>query len=243
MSRVRMKQTTIAMAIMTGLGLGAAQSANAAYWMSPDKTVIKNSYGECWEALGPGDELCGEPDSDGDGVPDGRDKCPNTPAGVKVDQDGCPLDSDGDGVPDYKDKCPNTPLGTPVDADGCPTKGPAPAAAAGEVIEVVVDHFDFDKSKLKPGMMAKLDELASRINASPANEKVTIVGHTCSVGTEAYNQGLSERRARAVADYLMSKGVSRDAIGASGMGELQPAQSNKTNEGRSANRRVEVKTQ
>ncbi len=59
-------------------------------------------------------------DSDGDGVPDYKDKCPNTPPGVKVDSAGCPLDSDGDGVPDYLDKCPNTPHGVKVDAEGCP---------------------------------------------------------------------------------------------------------------------------
>ncbi len=59
-------------------------------------------------------------DSDGDGVNDNLDKCPNTPKGVEVDSDGCPLDSDGDGVPDYLDKCPNTPKGTKVDKNGCP---------------------------------------------------------------------------------------------------------------------------
>ena len=59
-------------------------------------------------------------DSDGDGVPDYLDQCPNTPTGVTVDAKGCPLDSDGDGVPDYLDKCPNTPAGVPVDATGCP---------------------------------------------------------------------------------------------------------------------------
>jgi OOP family OmpA-OmpF porin len=59
-------------------------------------------------------------DSDNDGVPDNLDKCPNTPAGVAVDKDGCPLDSDKDGVPDYLDKCPGTPLGTAVDKNGCP---------------------------------------------------------------------------------------------------------------------------
>ncbi len=58
-------------------------------------------------------------DGDGDGVPDYLDKCPDTPAGVKVDENGCPLDGDGDGVPDYLDKCPNTPKGAPVDKDGC----------------------------------------------------------------------------------------------------------------------------
>jgi outer membrane protein OmpA-like peptidoglycan-associated protein len=59
-------------------------------------------------------------DSDGDGVPDSKDICPNTPSGITVDAHGCPLDSDGDGVPDYLDKCPNTPKGAPVDKDGCP---------------------------------------------------------------------------------------------------------------------------
>ncbi len=59
-------------------------------------------------------------DSDKDGVPDYLDKCPNTPKGVQVDKDGCPVDSDGDGVPDYLDKCPNTPAGAKVDKDGCP---------------------------------------------------------------------------------------------------------------------------
>jgi len=65
----------------------------------------------------------GEPqaDADGDGVPDARDECPNTPSGVKVDKRGCPRDSDGDGVPDSNDKCPDTPRGTAVDRDGCPT--------------------------------------------------------------------------------------------------------------------------
>ncbi len=59
-------------------------------------------------------------DSDGDGIPDSKDDCPNTPTGVKVDNNGCPLDSDGDGVPDYLDKCLNTPAGVKVDANGCP---------------------------------------------------------------------------------------------------------------------------
>lgn len=60
------------------------------------------------------------PDSDGDGVPDDKDKCPNTPKGVEVDAQGCPLDTDGDGVPDHLDRCPNTPRGVAVDAKGCP---------------------------------------------------------------------------------------------------------------------------
>jgi OOP family OmpA-OmpF porin len=61
-------------------------------------------------------------DGDGDGVPDFRDRCPDTPRGVQVDANGCPVDSDHDGVPDYRDRCPDTPAGSPVDADGCPVE-------------------------------------------------------------------------------------------------------------------------
>ena len=75
-------------------------------------------YGQHW--LGLVFSLGGSKDSDGDGVPDKIDKCPDTPAGAKVDAAGCPVDSDGDGVPDYLDKCPNTPAGVSVDASGCP---------------------------------------------------------------------------------------------------------------------------
>src|SRR5262249_22583732 len=70
-----------------------------------------------------------EPDADGDGVPDARDKCPGTPPGRKVDVNGCELDSDGDGVVDGLDACPNTPPGTKVDSRGCPPPPPAPVAA------------------------------------------------------------------------------------------------------------------
>ncbi|MFH1195471.1 MAG: thrombospondin type 3 repeat-containing protein [bacterium] len=62
----------------------------------------------------------GEADSDSDGIPDARDFCPDTPTGIEVDENGCPLDNDGDNVPDYLDQCPNTPLNTIVDSDGCP---------------------------------------------------------------------------------------------------------------------------
>jgi OOP family OmpA-OmpF porin len=74
-----------------------------------------------------------ELDSDGDGVPDEQDKCPNTPIGVEVDANGCPLDADGDGVPDYLDKCPGTPKGVKVDAKGCPLDSDG---------DGVTDHLD-----------------------------------------------------------------------------------------------------
>ena len=86
------------------------------------------------------------PDSDGDGVPDYLDKCPDTPKGVMVDKDGCPLDTDRDGVPDYLDKCPDTPKGVKVDKDGCPI----PQKAAEKVSIALEIGFDTGKADIKP---------------------------------------------------------------------------------------------
>ena len=103
--------------------------------------------------------------------------------------------------------------------------------------------FDFDKATIRPDLQEKLDKL---IAESPKlKEKgyssVTIVGHTDSVGSDAYNQGLSERRANAVADYLSANAdVPRSVFTTSGMGESQPVATNETAEGRQLNRRVEI---
>ena len=116
--------------------------------------------------------------------------------------------------------------------------GEAPAVP--ETITITTDGlFDFDSAVIKPELAAKLDEVASRLNGREYTS-VSVVGHTCSIGTEAYNQGLSERRANAAADYLAGQGVDRAKMSVSGEGELNPAYSNDTNEGRMKNRRVEV---
>jgi OOP family OmpA-OmpF porin len=217
----------------TALAVGENEFATSA----GDGTGVTVS-GECLRALGgtaPGNCVAAELDSDGDGVPDSRDKCPGTPRGVEVDADGCPLDSDGDGVPDYRDKCPGTPRGAKVDSDGC-------EIMASLTIQTTADHFDFDSAVLKPAMMSELDDAAAQIIASKGNEMLEIVGHTDSTGPEDYNQGLSERRAQAAADYLVSKGVSPSRIVVRGVGESQPLADNATREGRAMNRRVELRT-
>ena len=172
-----------------------------------------------------------ELDSDGDGVPDSRDRCPGTPAGAKVDQYGCELDSDGDGVVDSKDKCPNTPKGTVVDNYGCEL---AP--------EYKLEHvnFEFDSAKLTAGSSANLDE-AVKIMKRHSDQKMEIAGHTDSQGDDQYNQGLSERRAQAVADYLIAHGANASNIVVKGYGETDPVADNGTMEGRAANRRVELR--
>jgi len=164
-------------------------------------------------------------DSDGDGVPDYMDQCPNTPAGVKVDEVGCPLDSDGDGVPDYMDKCPNTPAGATVNEQGC--------WVPGAVI------FDFGKWDIKPHAYPELNALVKKLEENP-DLKVEIQGHTDNVGSAAFNQELSEKRANAVMEYLVNKGIQAERLSAKGYGFSMPAASNDTPEGRAKNRRVRL---
>ena len=104
-------------------------------------------------------------------------------------------------------------------------------------------NFDTNKATLKPAAMEQLDKVAAALREHP-EQRYQINGHTDSVGTEAYNQGLSERRAIAVQKYLISKGVdvkSGQINSTNGFGESNPVADNKTKEGRAQNRRVEIK--
>ncbi len=134
-------------------------------------------------------------------------------------------DDDGDGVLNSLDECPNTPAGAQVDSRGC------------EIHAALEDtHFAFDSSALTDAAEAYLSSIA----ASLAGKSLTAHGHTDSIGTEAYNMGLSERRAQSVADFLGSVGVS--GVNTVGHGESDPIASNDTAEGRALNRRVEITT-
>ncbi|MDB5879951.1 MAG: OmpA/MotB domain protein [Variovorax sp.] len=116
---------------------------------------------------------------------------------------------------------------------------PPPPPAASKVTFAADAFFDFDKSVLKPEGRAKLDDLVSKI--SGVNLEVIIaVGHTDSVGSDAYNQRLSVRRAEAVKAYLVTKGIERNRVYTEGKGEKQPVADNRTKEGRAKNRRVEI---
>lgn len=232
------------MGLVVALSAGVAQASEGPFVTNSAGTGWKTGYGECWNAVGgmPSPAPCVQPkammsdgDADGDGVPDSKDQCPDTPRGVVVNSVGCPLDSDGDGVPDYKDNCPGTPAGAKVDSRGC-------QIMADMTIQVTADHFAFDSAELKPAMMGTLDDVAAKVKASKGDEMLTIVGHTDSTGPEAYNQGLSERRAQAAADYLAGQGVSASKMTIKGMGESSPVADNGTRDGRSMNRRVEIMT-
>jgi OOP family OmpA-OmpF porin len=120
-----------------------------------------------------------------------------------------------------------------------PAPAPAPAVGATKVTYAADAFFDFDKAVLKPEGRAKLDDLVSKIGGINL-EVIIAVGHTDSVGTDAYNQRLSVRRAEAVKAYLVTKGIERNRVYTEGKGEKQPVADNKTAEGRAKNRRVEI---
>jgi len=138
--------------------------------------------------------------------------------------------------PDLMPKPAVIPPPPPVAA---PKPAPKPAPVAEKVTLAADVLFDFDKSILKNEGKNKLDDLASKVKAINL-EVVIAIGHTDSIGSDAYNQKLSVRRAESVKAYLVSKGVEPNRIYTEGKGEKQPVASNKTKEGRQKNRRVEI---
>ncbi|AMZ72307.1 MULTISPECIES: OmpA family protein [Pseudomonas] len=156
-------------------------------------------------------------------------------------------DEDGDGVPDSRDKCPGTPKGVQVDADGCPPPAPPPMAEEPPVVKeetiVIRDvHFEFNKATLTPADKDVLSTVATRLKQETSTAQLRVTGHTDSVGSDAYNQRLSEKRANSVVQYLVENGVPRASfVSVSGAGESQPVADNKTADGRAMNRRTEIK--
>ncbi|MCI5067174.1 MAG: OmpA family protein [Acidovorax sp.] len=130
------------------------------------------------------------------------------------------------------------PAAAPAPAAPAPAPAPAPAVAT-KVTYAADAFFDFDKSVLKPEGKAKLDDLVSKVKGINL-EVIIAVGHTDSVGSDAYNQKLSVRRSEAVKAYLVSKGIEKNRVYTEGKGEKQPVADNKTAEGRAKNRRVEI---
>ena len=113
-------------------------------------------------------------------------------------------------------------------------------AKPGDVVVILQGvNFEFDSAKLRPGAIEILNE-AVTVLKHRSEIKVDIVGHTCNIGTKAYNQGLSERRAKSVYDFFVSHGIAADRLTTKGYGETRPAFSNATREGRAKNRRVEL---
>jgi len=166
-------------------------------------------------------------DSDGDGVLDYKDQCPKTPKGIEVDTKGCPLDLDKDGVLDYKDRCLGTPLGLKVDPNGCPLKSKL--------------HLNFKTSsdKILKESYPEVQRFAKFMKENTMYS-AEIIGHTDSNGKAVKNMDLSQRRAASAMNALIAEGVESSRLTSAGRGELDPIESNRTPEGRTANRRTEV---
>ena len=129
---------------------------------------------------------------------------------------------------------------TPVAEPAPVAAAPAPATTTERFSVSTEELFDFDKAILRTEATADLDAAIAKYRGNAALVSISIVGHTDSVGSDAYNQDLSERRAAAVRDYLVSQGIDAAKISASGKGESSPIAINDTAEGRQQNRRVDV---
>lgn len=189
---------------------------------------------------------CPDKDNDKDEIPDVEDRCPNdaeTWNGV-MDEDGCPDDSvgdkDGDGITDDVDRCPYDAedFDGDKDADGCPDEGRVVVEKSNIKITEAI-YFDTGKDTIQQRSFGLLDEIAAVISANSQLRLIRVEGHTDNVGGEMNNLRLSQARAESVRRYLIDQGIDGGRLEARGFGEMYPIQSNDTDAGRAANRRVE----
>jgi len=232
-----------------------------------DGDGVPDSEDECPDQFGsPTNKGCPETDTDGDGLVDREDRCPNEPGPAanfgcpsdmdtdkdglpdKIDRcpkepgpkenEGCP-DRDGDGVYDYIDKCPDTPGEKKF--DGCPNQSHIKVTVTARAIELHEKvYFDFGKASIQRRSNPLLDQVAATLKQYPEIKKLRVEGHTDNKGSREYNQDLSQRRAQSVVDYLIGKGIESERLIAKGFGMEKPITSNKSEESRSKNRRVEM---
>lgn len=147
-------------------------------------------------------------DQDKDGVEDAKDKCPNTPEGIKVNKKGCELDSDGDGIFDSKDSCPNTKIGFIVDEKGCPS------------FKMPQLSFQTNEYKMTSEQINSLQEFADFLKKNPSYQ-VVIYAYAFDTTSKSENKSLSQKRAQAVQNALLSLGISSVKLTAIGMGEAR----------------------
>jgi outer membrane protein OmpA-like peptidoglycan-associated protein len=193
----------------------------------------------CPDAAGPADRH-GCPvftDRDADGVADDIDRCPELP-GPK-ENFGCPWpDRDGDRVADKDDKCPDEP-GSPEN-QGCPRKSTLIVVKRDRIELKQQIHFQPNRARILTDSYEVLDEVAEALKQA-GNVTVRIEGHTDNVGKRSENLQLSQDRADAVKDYLVKQGVPAGQLKAVGYGQKRPIASNSSRAGRTANRRVEFR--
>ncbi len=183
-----------------------------------DKDGIPNMSDKCPDTkpgIVVGADGC-EVDTDGDGVVDSQDKCPASTHGAPVDAEGCELDEDGDGIVDAKDACPATLSGVNIDEKGCPTNKDEDLTKLQALIK-----FGKGNAKIAKSSNKTLDKIAKLMIAREAL-RIEIQAHTDEKGADAdANMELSQKRAQAVVDYLVKKGVPSKHVRAAGMGSTQ----------------------
>ncbi|MAY79741.1 MAG: hypothetical protein CL930_03055 [Deltaproteobacteria bacterium] len=192
---------------------------------------------------------CPDLDNDKDRIVDESDRCPDEPETVNgyQDDDGCPdtepvLDTDGDGYNDDVDRCPYDAedFDGEEDEDGCPDEEAKRVIIEKNFIKITEKiFFEFGKAAIQQRSDSLVAEIAETIIANPQIKKLRIEGHTDSVGSDVGNLKLSQSRADAVKDALVSKGVAASSLDAVGFGEMRPIDNNDSDDGRAANRRVE----
>ena len=182
---------------------------------------------------------CPELDNDLDGLVDQADRCPNEPEDMDghQDTDGCPdADNDGDTIPDVTDRCPNEP--GPPDEGGCPrVYQDVEVTSTGIVIHQRV-YFEYNRAVIRDVSFPILNTVAQVMRDFP-DITIEIQGHTDSRGSDSYNLRLSGERAESVRQYLIQQGIPAHRMTAQGYGETRPIDNNRTDAGRSNNRRVE----
>lgn len=199
--------------IIASLALTATVGAQeVSNWKSTTGEVWKNSFGECWRSSN-WTPATAAPGCDGAIVP--VVETPKPQPAKRADPVIVP----------------------PVVTPAAPVV--VPAATSAKVTYAADAFFDFDKAVLKPEGKAKLDDLVGKVKAIGL-EVIIAVGHTDSVGSDAYNQKLSMKRSEAVKAYLVSMGIEKNRVYTEGKGEKQPVADNKNSEGRAKNRRVEI---
>ena len=193
---------------------------------------------------------CPEPDNDEDGFPDADDQCPLDAEDIDEfqDQDGCPEpDNDEDGVLDAEDECPNAEGPADGEPAGCPLEETIQVSEDKVTVETVegkeeltdVVFFAYGRIHLKRSARPILNQIVKLLERDATIEKLRIIGHTDSSGTEDANLKLSQWRADAVRAYLLKRGISPSRVEAVGVGSDSPVASNASKEGRIKNRRVE----
>jgi type IX secretion system PorP/SprF family membrane protein len=204
-------------------------------WGDRDSDGVNDNEDKCPEVAGDKENNgCPWGDKDGDGVKDNLDKCPSVSG--PISNFGCPVeDNDGDGVPNSIDKCPETK--GEKENDGCPKISEKQKEIVSKAIENL--EFETNSSVILKSSLPALDMLALLLSEKP-EWILKLVGHTDNIGDDGSNMELSRKRAEAVRDYLVSKGLNFDRFKVEYYGESRPIETNDTPEGRKKNRRVEM---